>query len=151
MVLEHNFENERPLAPKILRVYSPYWLTMARCPPLTFRLVDMSLKKSKSKVSLPFKSKKTNEVILEEITEEEFHDGYTIASALNFKLLGMSASVSDNGSDHFGDVRDLSALGDMVIIFISPLIDNFLFFYDFYESIISFLFFLGWFVGHICI
>nr|GEW79811.1 pleckstrin homology (PH) domain-containing protein [Tanacetum cinerariifolium] len=34
LVLEQNFENERPLAPKILRVYSPYWLTIARCPPL---------------------------------------------------------------------------------------------------------------------
>lgn len=78
----------------------------------------MSSKKTKSKVSLPFKSKKIDEVILEEITEEEFHDGYTIASALNFKLLGMSASISDNGHDHFGDVRDLSALGDMVKIII---------------------------------
>ncbi|MFS8029949.1 putative vacuolar protein sorting-associated protein [Helianthus anomalus] len=113
VVLEQNFEIERPLAPKILRIYTPYWLTVARCPPLAFRLVDISSKKTKSKVSLPFKSKKTNEVILEEITEEEFHDGYTIASALNFKLLGMSASISDNGNDHFGDVKDLSALGDM--------------------------------------
>ncbi|XP_071692229.1 uncharacterized protein [Rutidosis leptorrhynchoides] len=113
VVLEQNFENDRPLAPKHLRVYSPYWLTIARCPPLTIRLVDMSAKKVKPKVSLPFKSKKANEVIIEEITEEEFHEGYTIASALNFKLLGMSASISDDGHDHFGDVRDLSALGDM--------------------------------------
>ncbi|XP_076943882.1 uncharacterized protein LOC143614277 [Bidens hawaiensis] len=113
VVLEQNFEVERPLAPKILRIYAPYWLTVARCPPLAFRLVDISSKKTKPKVLLPFKSKKIDEVILEEITEEEFHDGYTIASALNFKLLGMSASISDNGSDHFGDVKDLSALGDM--------------------------------------
>nr|KAJ0223909.1 hypothetical protein LSAT_V11C200089000 [Lactuca sativa] len=91
-------------------IYSSYWLTIARCPPLTFRLVDMSAKKAKRN---PFKSKKTNEVILEEITEEEFHEGYTIASALNFKLLGLSASISDNGNDHFGDVTDLSPLADM--------------------------------------
>nr|XP_043638921.1 uncharacterized protein LOC122610015 [Erigeron canadensis] len=113
IILEQNFETERPLSPKNLRVYSPYWLTIARCPPLTFRLVDMSFKKTKTKVSFPFKSKKTNEVILEEITDEEFHGGYTIASALNFKMLGMSAAISDNGSDHYGDVKDLSALGDM--------------------------------------
>ncbi|KAL7609935.1 hypothetical protein Lser_V15G10156 [Lactuca serriola] len=110
IVLEQNYEMERPLAPRTLRVYSPYWLTIARCPPLTFRLVDMSAKKAKRN---PFKSKKTNEVILEEITEEEFHEGYTIASALNFKLLGLSASISDNGNDHFGDVTDLSPLADM--------------------------------------
>ncbi|KAK1438468.1 hypothetical protein QVD17_04277 [Tagetes erecta] len=113
VVLEQNFEIERPLAPKILRIYSPYWLTVSRCPPLAFRLVDISSRKTKQKVSLPFKSKKINDVVVEEITEEEFHDGYTIASALNFKLLGMSASISDNGNDHFGDVKDLSALGDM--------------------------------------
>ncbi|XP_052625999.1 uncharacterized protein LOC128133031 [Lactuca sativa] len=101
---------EWPLAPRALRVYSPYWLTIARCPPLTFRLVDMSAKKAKRN---PFKSKRTNEVILEEITEEEFHEGYTVASTLNFKLLGLSASISDNGNDHFGDVTDLSPLADM--------------------------------------
>nr|KAJ0195407.1 hypothetical protein LSAT_V11C700349430 [Lactuca sativa] len=71
----------------------------------------MSAKKVKQN---PFKSKKTNEVILEEITEEEFHEGYTIASALNFKLLGLFASISDNGNDHFGDVTDLSPLADML-------------------------------------
>ena len=116
IVLEQNYENERPLAPKILRIYSPFWLTVARCPPLTLRLVDMSIKRTKQGISLPFKSKKTSEVILEEITEEEFHEGHTIASALNFKLWGLSASISDNGNDHFGDVGDLSPLGDMVII-----------------------------------
>lgn len=116
LVLEQNFENERPLAPKILRVYSPYWLTIARCPPLTLRLVDMSSKNIKSNVFSHFKKKKVDEVVLEEITDEEFHGGYTIASALNFKLLGISASISDNGNDHFGKAQDLTALGDMVII-----------------------------------
>ncbi|GJX33564.1 pleckstrin domain superfamily protein [Tanacetum coccineum] len=113
LVLEQNFENERPLAPKILRVYSPYWLTIARCPPLTIRLVDMSSKVTKSNVFSPFKKKKVDEVVLEEITDEEFHGGYTIASALNFKLLGISTSISDNGNDHFGKAQDLTALGDM--------------------------------------
>ncbi|PWA98621.1 pleckstrin (PH) domain superfamily protein [Artemisia annua] len=113
LVLEQNFENERPLAPKILRVYSPYWLTIARCPPLTLRLVDVSSKNIKSNVFSPFKKKKVDEVVLEEITDEEFHGGYTIASALNFKLLGISASISDNGNDHFGKAQDLTALGDM--------------------------------------
>ncbi|KAL7615365.1 hypothetical protein Lser_V15G08604 [Lactuca serriola] len=47
IVLGQNYEMERPLAPRTLRVYSPYWLMIARCPPLTFRLVDMSTKKAK--------------------------------------------------------------------------------------------------------
>ncbi|CAH1435084.1 unnamed protein product, partial [Lactuca virosa] len=47
IVLEQNYEMERRLAPRTLRVYSLYWLMIARCPPLTFRLVDMSAKKAK--------------------------------------------------------------------------------------------------------
>ncbi|CAH1440159.1 unnamed protein product [Lactuca virosa] len=70
----------------------------------------MSAKKAKRN---PFKSKKTNEGILEEITEEEFHEGYTIASSLNFKLLGLFTSISDSGNDHFRDLIDLTPLSDM--------------------------------------
>lgn len=147
VVLEQNFEIERPLAPKILRIYSPYWLTVARCPPLAFRLVDISSRKTKQNI-LPFKSKKINDVVVEEITEEEFHDGYTIASALNFKLLGMSASISDNGNDHFGDVKDLSALGDMVLIFSLQLQ---VCFFNVFSFKFFFPLFLGRFIGHICL
>lgn len=66
------------------------------------------------KISIPFQSKKNNKLILEEITEEEIHEGHTIASALNFKSLGLSVSISQSGKEQFGPVKDLSPLGDMV-------------------------------------
>lgn len=59
-------------------------------------------------------SKTNNEVIYEEITEEEMYQGNTIASALNFKILGLAVSITESGNKQFGPVRDLSALGDMV-------------------------------------
>lgn len=68
----------------------------------------------KSKIPLSFTTKRIKEVTLEEITEEEIHEGATIASALNFKSLGLSASISQAGGEHFGPVKDLSPLGDMV-------------------------------------
>lgn len=113
IILEQNHTNEVPLHPKIIKVYSPYWLGIARCPPLSFRLVDASARRLK-KNPLSFQTKRIKEVILEEITEEEIHEGYTIASALNFKSLGLSASIGQSGGEHFGPAKDLSPLGDMV-------------------------------------
>lgn len=55
-----------------------------------------------------------DEVIFEEITEEEMFEGYTIASALNFKFLGLSVSITQSGGAQFGPAQDLSPLGDMV-------------------------------------
>lgn len=67
---------------------------------------------------MPFESKKSNEVILGEITEEEIYEGCTIASALNFNFLGISVSIAQHGEDqHHGPVTDLSPLGDMVMSF----------------------------------
>ncbi|XP_037495569.1 uncharacterized protein LOC105636609 isoform X2 [Jatropha curcas] len=114
LILEQNYDKEQPLLAKVVRVYAPYWFSVARCPPLTCRLVDLSGKKHTRKIAFPFESKKSNEVILEEITEEEIYEGYTIASALNFNLLGLSVSIAQTGQEqHFGPVTDLSRLGDM--------------------------------------
>lgn len=113
LILDQNDTKEGIMQSKTIRVYSPYWLSISRCPPLIVRLLDLSGKKSTRKISLPFQSKRKNEVILEEISEEEIHEGYTIASALNFKLLGLSASISQSGGENFGPVKDLSPLGDM--------------------------------------
>lgn len=74
----------------------------------------MTTKGHTEKISFLFQSKKNNELILEEITEEEIYEGHTIASALNFKLFGLSVSISQSGKEHFGPVKDLSPLGDMV-------------------------------------
>ena len=77
------------------------------------RLLDKTGKGQRWKFSVPFHSKK-NEVVLEEITEEELYEGHTIASALNFKLLGLAVSMAQSGKEQFGTVKDLSPLGDMV-------------------------------------
>lgn len=71
----------------------------------------MAGKKQPRKV---FKSKRESEVLLEEITEDEIYDGHTIASALNFNLLGLAVSVSQASNDRYGLAKDLSPLGDMV-------------------------------------
>ncbi|KAK4844286.1 hypothetical protein QYF36_018501 [Acer negundo] len=110
LIFEQNYDKEQPLLAKIIRVYAPYWFEIARCPPLSYRLLDLAGKKQTRKI---FQSKKESEVILEEITEEEIYEGHTIASALNFKLLGLSVSICQAGNDRFGPVKDLSPLGDM--------------------------------------
>ncbi|GER35434.1 pleckstrin homology (PH) domain-containing protein [Striga asiatica] len=112
LILEHNHTNEHSLQPRIIKVYSPYWFGIARCPPLAFKLVDVGAKRLK-KNPLSFQAKRVKEVILEEITEEETREGYTIASALNFKNLGLSASIGQSGGEQFGPVKDLTPLGDM--------------------------------------
>lgn len=106
--------HERPLQAKITKVYAPFWLSVARCPPMTFRIIDLSARKTKKKITLPLLSKKNNDLLLEEISEEEIYEGNTIASALNFKLLGLSASINLSSEESFGPVKDLSPLGDMV-------------------------------------
>ncbi|KAI6702353.1 hypothetical protein NL676_011489 [Syzygium grande] len=111
IILEQNYEREQPMLSKVIRVYAPYWFEIARCPPLTLRFIDMGGKKSTRKFALPFHSKKGNGNFFEEIAEEELYDGHTIASALNFNILGLS--VSSSGEGHFGPVKDLSLLGDM--------------------------------------
>ncbi|KAK2999891.1 hypothetical protein RJ639_022624 [Escallonia herrerae] len=113
IILEQNHNEERPPLAKIVRIYSPYWFAIARCPPLTFRLLDMSGRKATRKISLPLMSRKQNDVIFEEITDEEIHEGCTVASALNIKALGLSASITESGKEHFGPPKELYPLGDM--------------------------------------
>ncbi|XP_057487524.1 uncharacterized protein LOC130773593 isoform X2 [Actinidia eriantha] len=113
IILEQNLNKPGELLAKIIRVYSPYWVSIARCPPLTLRFLDKTGGKQKRKMALPFQSNENNEAILEEITEEEIYEGHTIASALNFKLLSLSVSITQSGGERFGPAKDLSPLGDM--------------------------------------
>lgn len=99
--------------PKAVRFYAPYWLAVSRCPPLTFELVDRADKKAE-KVSSPMKSRTNNPEISGEITEDEFQEGCTIVSSLNFKSVGLRAFIANNGEGFSGPVKDLSPLGDMV-------------------------------------
>ncbi|KAL2987622.1 hypothetical protein AAZX31_11G038900 [Glycine max] len=113
IILEQNYNKEHTLLAKTIRVYAPYWLEVARCPPLTFRLLDMSGKRHMPKVAAQFQTNKKNGLILEEITEEEIYGGYTIASAFNFNILALSVAIAQSGNEHFGPVTDLAPLGDM--------------------------------------
>jgi len=115
IILEQNYNKEHTLLAKTIRVYAPYWLEVARCPPLTFRLLDMSGKRHMPKVAAQFQTNKKNGLILEEITEEEIYGGYTIASAFNFNILALSVAIAQSGNEHFGPVTDLAPLGDMVM------------------------------------
>ncbi|XP_074317635.1 uncharacterized protein LOC141653693 isoform X2 [Silene latifolia] len=112
IVLEQNNDKDQQTMPKTVRIYAPYWFTVARCPPLTFRLVNKAEKKAVN-ISSHFKATKRNTDISEEISEDEFHEGCTIASSLNFKLVGLQASTVNSGEDTFGPTADLSPLGDM--------------------------------------
>ncbi|KAL6985854.1 hypothetical protein U1Q18_019227, partial [Sarracenia purpurea var. burkii] len=89
IILEQNQNIQRPLLAKVIRVYSAYWFSIERCPPLTLRLLHKEGRNRTRKIAFPFQSKEKNELILEEITDEEIYEGYTIASALNFKLLSL--------------------------------------------------------------
>lgn len=97
IILEQNYNKEHTLLAKTIRVYAPYWLEVARCPPLTFRLLDMSGKRHMPKVAAQFQTNKKNGLILEEITEEEIYGGYTIASAFNFNILALSVAIAQSG------------------------------------------------------
>ncbi|KAJ4846821.1 hypothetical protein Tsubulata_004613 [Turnera subulata] len=114
LILEQNFDKDRPLMAKMIRVYAPYWFSIAKCPPLTLRLMDVSGKKHTRKLSLPFQSKKREDEIIGEISEEEIYQSHTIASAINFNMLGLSVSITHSGQEEtFGPASDLSSLGDM--------------------------------------
>ncbi|XWS38677.1 hypothetical protein CRYUN_Cryun19dG0151500 [Craigia yunnanensis] len=113
VIIEQNYDKERTMMSKTIRVYAPYWFSVSRCPPLTYRLVDVGGKKRTRMIGFPLHSKKKIEGIIEEITDEEMYSGHTIASSLNFNLLGLSVAITESSNEHFGPVKDLSPLGDM--------------------------------------
>ncbi|KAI3918587.1 hypothetical protein MKX01_041907, partial [Papaver californicum] len=112
VILEQNHDQEQLMVAKIVRIYAPFWIASARCPPLTYQLVATAGKKKRN-FSLTLSSKQSTEMIVEEITEQEIFEGYTIDSTLNFKSMGLSVSISQSSKKHFGPVTDLSSLGDM--------------------------------------
>ncbi|OIT20385.1 hypothetical protein A4A49_38349 [Nicotiana attenuata] len=113
VIAEHVHTHERPLQAKITKVYAPFWLSVGRCPPITFRLIDLSGRTTK-KIAFPLLSKRNNELVLEEISEEEIYERNTIASVLNFKLLGLSASIKLSSKESFGPVKDLSPMAHWI-------------------------------------
>jgi vacuolar protein sorting-associated protein 13A/C len=96
---------------RVIRIYVPYWISFARLPPLTLRLIDISGKKEKKRL-LARSHLERSEKHLYDIKHDELVEGYTIASGLNFKGLGLLSSVGGQGQ--FGAVKELTPLGDMV-------------------------------------
>ncbi|KAK4746515.1 hypothetical protein SAY87_012827 [Trapa incisa] len=111
IILEQNFDRGQPFLGKNIRIYASNWVSIARCPPLKYRFMNVEGEKSTRKLSLSFSSAKSNECSFEEIIDEEIYDGYTIASAFNFNTLGISMSFSSE--ERFGPVKRLHSLGDM--------------------------------------
>ncbi|XP_042394059.1 uncharacterized protein LOC121984930 isoform X2 [Zingiber officinale] len=112
VILEQNYEKESLIA-RVIKVYTPYWISVARCPPLTLRVMALPGKREGAHFPVSFHSHKKTKRTLWHITDEELFGGYTIASFLNFKLLGLSASISGPGEECFGPDTELSPLGDM--------------------------------------
>ncbi|CAK8539544.1 unnamed protein product [Lathyrus sativus] len=104
IILEQNYDKECALLAKTIRVYAPYWLGVARCPPLTFRILETSAKK---------RMPKKNGSVFEEITDEEIYDDHTLVSALNFNMLALSVAIAQLGTEQFGPVKSLASLGDL--------------------------------------
>jgi hypothetical protein len=96
----------------LIRIFAPYWISFARLPPLTLRLIDMSGRKNKRRF-LTRPHLERSEKHLYDIKPDKLVEGYTIASGLNFKGLGLSSSVGRHGG-RFGSMKELSSLGDMV-------------------------------------
>ncbi|KAG9452487.1 hypothetical protein H6P81_005391 [Aristolochia fimbriata] len=112
VMLEQN-QGKAQLVSKVIRVYAPYWIVSARCPPLNYRFMNLPGAKKRRQISLPFHTNQASEKIIAHIMDEEMVEGNTIFSALIFKLSGLSASISGEREEHFGPVRDLSPLSDM--------------------------------------
>lgn len=112
IVLEQSSDKDYLMA-RAIRIYVPYWISFARLPPINLQLIDISGRKDKRRFLARPRSERS-EKILYEINHEELVEGYTIASGLNFKGLGLSASACRHGSGQFGLLKELSPLGDMV-------------------------------------
>ncbi|XP_062205491.1 uncharacterized protein LOC133907454 isoform X2 [Phragmites australis] len=110
ILLEQSSDNDYLMA-RVIRIYVPYWISFARLPPLTLRLIDVSGRKDKRRF-LARPHLERSEKLLYDIKHDELVDGYTIASGLSFKGLGLSSSVGRHGG-RFGSVKELSPLGDM--------------------------------------
>ncbi|XP_077244890.1 pleckstrin homology (PH) domain-containing protein [Tasmannia lanceolata] len=113
VILDQNQDKEQQFVAKVVRIYTPYWFASARCPPLTYRFVDISGRRERWHFSRPFQTNQILEKVVGEITEDEIFEGYTIDSALNFGLLGLSVSISSPEKERFGPAKELSPLGSM--------------------------------------
>lgn len=101
-----------------IRVYAPYWIASSKCPPLTYRFMDISNRKETRWSSLSLNFSNTIEKIIWEITDEEMIDGCTVASIVNFEHLGLSLSIEGTNYEFFGPAKDLSPLSTLVSLIV---------------------------------
>uniref|UniRef100_A0A0D9XMK5 PH domain-containing protein n=1 Tax=Leersia perrieri TaxID=77586 RepID=A0A0D9XMK5_9ORYZ len=111
IVLEQSSDKDYLMA-RAIRIYVPYWISFGRLPPINLQFVDISGRTEKRRFLTRPRSERS-EKILYEIKHEELVEGYTVASGLNFKGLGLSASACRHGSGQFGVLKELSPLSDM--------------------------------------
>jgi vacuolar protein sorting-associated protein 13A/C len=111
-MLEQSSDKDYLMA-RVIRIYVPYWISFARLPPLTLQFIDITGRRDKRRYLARPRAERSDK-ILYDIEHEELVDGYTIASGLNFKGLGLSACVCRHGGAQFGALKELSPLGDMV-------------------------------------
>ncbi|XP_039123130.1 uncharacterized protein LOC120259563 isoform X5 [Dioscorea cayenensis subsp. rotundata] len=112
IIVEENFEKKHLIA-KVIKIYVPFWIASARCPPLIYRFIDMPGKRMRRHFPVPFRANEGNEKVRWQIVKDELVGGFTIVSALNFRHLGFSASISQPGKEQFGPAKDLTPLCDM--------------------------------------
>ncbi|MQL75897.1 hypothetical protein Taro_008256 [Colocasia esculenta] len=110
VILEQNHEGNQ-MQSRLIRIYVPYWISSTRCPPLIYRIVDVSERRERTRFA--FRSRQQDEKVILQITQDEMLEGDTISAALNFKHLGMSLSLGRPGKENFGPVKELLPLGDM--------------------------------------
>lgn len=110
-MLEQSSDKDYLMA-RVIRIYVPYWISFARLPPLTLQFIDITGRRDKRRYLARPRAEKSDK-LLYGIGHEELVDGYTIASGLNFKGLGLSACVCRNGQQ-LGALKELSPLADMV-------------------------------------
>ncbi|KAL5230936.1 hypothetical protein ABZP36_029712 [Zizania latifolia] len=111
IILEQSSDKDYLMA-RVIRIYVPYWIYFARLPPINLQFIDISGRKDRKRF-LARACSERSEKILYDIKHEELVEGYTIASGLNFKGLGLSASACGHGSGRSGSLKELSPLGDM--------------------------------------
>eukprot|EP01018_Ginkgo_biloba_P007916 Gb_35998 [translate_table: standard] len=118
VILEHNQDGKEIIA-KFLRIYTPYWLECARCPPLQYRLSSIkqmgrsiSKERREGHCSPVLITNSGNEKVLEQINEGELQTGYTIMSKFDPKSMGLSVALSGSDKGCFGPATTLSPLSD---------------------------------------
>ncbi|XP_078437793.1 pleckstrin homology (PH) domain-containing protein isoform X2 [Wolffia australiana] len=109
VILDQRHENSQ-MQSRLIRLYVPYWVSTARCPPLVYKFVDLSKGRDTKLFS---GTTQGDEKLIFEVNEEEMQEGHTICGPLKIQRLGLCLSLGIPGREKFGQVKDLRPLSDM--------------------------------------